>query len=451
MRIRLPWLISRRKLLISCIYEIVLIYLLNVYIFSEYFVFAKNIKFFTLLFIPLWLLLSYLFGRYSYEEEFFKNKKNNIFIQLYLRTLLVSMTSIFAIFIVFENINLNNFNHYDQIIVIYSAQISFIINLLQFPLINTFIRKTLSKEYWIFIGSDELYQFLNNELEFSRKKVKLLNKGIDLKLSEKNFHKIKGIIIDKVEDINQAELNKFFEFQKKGKEIISAEMWCELNLQRFPSEMISKEFFLKGNFSTSYNSFQLRFKRIGDVLFSVVLLVVTTPIVLISGLIIYLEDKSNFIYLQERVGLNKKKFILYKLRTMIPYAEKGKPKWASKYDKRITKIGGFLRKTRIDELPQLLNVIKGDMSLIGPRPEREVFDKELKKFIPYYDFRYSLKPGLSGWAQVNFPYGSSLDDAKKKFGYDLFYLRNFSIWLDFLILFKTIRIVFLKKGSIPNN
>ena len=176
-------------------------------------------------------MLSYLFGRYSYEEEFFKNKKLHIFIQLYLRTLLVSMTSIFAIFIVFENINLNNFNHYDQIIVIYSAQISFIINLLQFPLINTFIRKTLSKEYWIFIGSDELYQFLNNELEFSRKKVKLLNKGIDLKLSEKNFHKIKGIIIDKVEDINQAELNKFFEFQKKGKEIISAERWCELNLK----------------------------------------------------------------------------------------------------------------------------------------------------------------------------------------------------------------------------
>ena len=90
-------------------------------------------------------------------------------------------------------------------------------------------------------------------------------------------------------------------------------------------------------------------------------------------MIIYLEDKSNFIYLQERVGLNKKKFILYKLRTMIPYAEKGKPKWASKYDKRITKIGGFLRKTRIDELPQLLNVIKGDMSLIGPRPERRSF------------------------------------------------------------------------------
>jgi len=450
MRILLPWLISRRKLLISCIIEISLIYLFNIYIFSEYFVFTQNIEYFTLLFIPFWLLFSYLLGRYSYEEELFKNKKFNIFIQLYLRSLLVSITSIFSIFIIFKNINLNNFNHFDQIIFYYSLQICFLINLLQLPLINRFVENTLSREYWIYIGSKQLFQFLNKELEFSRKKVKLLNKSIDLKLSEKNLHKIKGFIIDKVDDIGQIQLNKFFEFQKKGKKMISTEKWCELNLQRFPSEILSKEFFLKGNFSTSYNSFQLRSKRIGDVLFSICLLVLTFPIVFIAGLLIYLEDKSDFIYLQERVGLNKKKFILYKLRTMIPYAEKGKPQWSSKDDKRITKIGGFLRKTRIDELPQLLNVIKGDMSLIGPRPEREVFDKELKKYIPYYDFRYSLKPGLSGWAQVNYPYGSSVDDAKKKFGYDLFYLRNFSIWLDILILFKTIRVVFLKKGSIPN-
>ena len=130
-------------------------------------------------------------------------------------------------------------------------------------------------------------------------------------------------------------------------------------------------------------------------------------------------------------------------------AENGKAKWASLNDKRVTKVGDFLRKSRLDELPQLICVIRGQMSLIGPRPEREVFDKKLKKIIPFYSSRYFIKPGLSGWAQVNYPYGASIDDSKKKLSYDLYYLRNFSTWLDFLIFFKTIRLVFLRRGSSP--
>ena len=130
-------------------------------------------------------------------------------------------------------------------------------------------------------------------------------------------------------------------------------------------------------------------------------------------------------------------------------AEKGIPQWSQKSDSRITKIGKFLRKTRIDELPQLLNVISGDMSLIGPRPEREIIDKKLFTYIKMYNYRYFVRPGLSGWAQVNYPYGSSIEDSKKKFSYDLYYLKNFSIWLDFLILIKTIKIVLLKRGSDP--
>tara|TARA_A100001388_G_C28320843_1_gene289807 strand:+ start:29 stop:439 length:411 start_codon:yes stop_codon:yes gene_type:complete len=131
-------------------------------------------------------------------------------------------------------------------------------------------------------------------------------------------------------------------------------------------------------------------------------------------------------------------------------SESGKPVWATKYDKRITKIGRILRKYRIDELPQLICVIRGDMSLIGPRPEREEIDKKLSEIIPHYNTRYLVRPGLSGWAQVNYPYGASVDDTRKKLSYDLFYLRNFSTWLDFLILLKTIRLVLLKKGAIPN-
>ena len=130
-------------------------------------------------------------------------------------------------------------------------------------------------------------------------------------------------------------------------------------------------------------------------------------------------------------------------------AEKNGPQWSKKNDKRVTKIGRILRNFRIDELPQLICVIRGDMSLIGPRPERSLIDDKLNNSIPYYGIRYSVKPGLSGWAQVNYPYGASLSDSKKKLSYDLYYLRNFSFWLDLLIFFKTIRLVILKRGSIP--
>ena len=124
-------------------------------------------------------------------------------------------------------------------------------------------------------------------------------------------------------------------------------------------------------------------------------------------------------------------------------------KWAIKNDKRITKFGKILRKTRIDELPQLFSIIKGDMSLIGPRPERPEFDAILEKEISNYSLRYTLKPGLSGWAQVNYTYGSSINDAEKKLSYDLFYLTQFSIWIDLLIFFKTINLVLNGKGSEP--
>ncbi len=130
-------------------------------------------------------------------------------------------------------------------------------------------------------------------------------------------------------------------------------------------------------------------------------------------------------------------------------AEKNGPEWAKNNDKRITLVGKILRRSRIDELPQIISVIKGEMSLIGPRPERPEFNEKLNKLIPNYYLRNYIKPGLSGWAQVNYPYGASLEDAKKKLSYDIFYIRNFSFWIDLLILFKTARIVFNGIGSKP--
>ena len=166
-------------------------------------------------------------------------------------------------------------------------------------------------------------------------------------------------------------------------------------------------------------------------------------------MLIWLTDRGPIFYQQQREGLFREELNIYKLRTMVVNAELNGPQWAAKNDKRITFIGNILRKTRIDELPQLISVFKGEMSLIGPRPERPEFNKFLEKEIPHYNLRHIIKPGLSGWAQVNYPYGSSYKDSQNKLSYDLFYISNYSIFLDLLILFKTMRTVFSAKGAIP--
>lgn len=195
--------------------------------------------------------------------------------------------------------------------------------------------------------------------------------------------------------------------------------------------------------------FHFGIKRFADIILSIFLIFVTLPLVIVSIILIKLEDRGPIFYSQIRSGLNGKEFRIWKLRTMYKNSETGSAKWAIKNDKRITKIGKLLRRTRIDELPQLFSIIFGKMSLIGPRPERPEFDKILEKKIPNYQLRYKIKPGLSGWAQVNYNYGSSIQDASKKLSYDLYYITKFSIWIDFLIFFKTINLVFNGRGSEP--
>jgi lipopolysaccharide/colanic/teichoic acid biosynthesis glycosyltransferase len=154
------------------------------------------------------------------------------------------------------------------------------------------------------------------------------------------------------------------------------------------------------------------------------------------------------LFKQKRLGENEKHFLLYKFRTMQDNAEsRSGPVWTQENDPRITKVGSVLRKTRLDELPQLYNVFKGNMSLIGPRPERPEFIEKLKEIIPYYSERHFAKPGITGWAQIKYPYGASVEDALEKLRYDLYYVKNISISLDLLIFFETIKIVLFGRGS----
>ena len=185
-------------------------------------------------------------------------------------------------------------------------------------------------------------------------------------------------------------------------------------------------------------------KRLTDFFFSIVLLVFAIPICLISAIFIILETNGNPLYIQERVGLNGEKFKIYKLRSMYSDAEKDGHKWAEIEDSRITKVGSIIRKTRIDELPQLINIIRGEMAIIGPRPERPEFIEEFLKDIPDFNDRLAVKPGITGWAQVNGGYELS---PKEKLKYDQYYIKHENFKLDVLILFKTIKVVFTGEGS----
>jgi sugar transferase (PEP-CTERM system associated) len=189
-------------------------------------------------------------------------------------------------------------------------------------------------------------------------------------------------------------------------------------------------------------------KRTFDIVVSASLLILALPVMILTAIAIMLESGRPVIYRQERVGQGGQHFNVYKFRSMFADAESdGKPRWAQTNDDRVTRVGRFIRKTRIDELPQLFNVLKGDMSLVGPRPERPFFVRQLEQQLPFYEVRHSVKPGVTGWAQVCYEYGASVDDAGNKLRYDLYYVKNHSLFLDFLILFKTIRVVLTGHGS----
>jgi len=189
-------------------------------------------------------------------------------------------------------------------------------------------------------------------------------------------------------------------------------------------------------------------KRWLDVVISLSFLVFMLPVLAGVALAIRVDSRGPVFYRQERVGRNGQNFHVLKFRTMVVDAEReGVPQWASLRDPRITRIGNFLRLSRLDEVPQVINVLRGDMSFIGPRPERPFFVESLNESIPYYNERHRVRPGITGWAQINYPYGASLEDAKAKLSYDLYYIKNYSIMIDLLVLFSTVQVVLFSKGA----
>ncbi|RED49887.1 TIGR03013 family XrtA/PEP-CTERM system glycosyltransferase [Aestuariispira insulae] len=188
-------------------------------------------------------------------------------------------------------------------------------------------------------------------------------------------------------------------------------------------------------------------KRIFDIAVSAMFVLTVLPIMLLTMIAIKLDSRGPIFYSQERVGLDGRTFSVLKFRSMRTDAEAKGAQWASKNDDRVTRVGRFIRKTRIDEIPQILNVLKGEMSFVGPRPERPVFVNDLDEKVPFYRERHRIKPGITGWAQINYPYGATLEDAHEKHAFDLYYLKNIGFFLDIVILIQTVRVVLFGEGA----
>jgi sugar transferase (PEP-CTERM system associated) len=258
-------------------------------------------------------------------------------------------------------------------------------------------------------------------------------------------HRIWAIII--ASEPESSAVPGLLDCKLRGMKIFSAADFYENYLGRIDLDMLSvSELLMTPGFSA--DGLTAALKRLSDIVIGFTLLSLTLPLMLLTILAIKIDSPGPIFYRQQRVGQFDKPFTLLKFRSMAADAEAGgSPLWAQRNDPRITRVGRFIRATRIDELPQLVNVLAGEMSLAGPRPERPHFVEQLTRAIPFYRQRSYVKPGVTGWAQVNFPYGASVEDAREKLAYDLYYVKNRSLLLDAAILLSTIRVVLFRVGA----
>jgi len=240
-------------------------------------------------------------------------------------------------------------------------------------------------------------------------------------------------------------LEQFLDCKIAGIPSSDALSFCERELGKIDISLLQPSWMLFSD-GFKYSKRRLLAKRLFDIALASLFFVVLWPFMLLTAIAVRLDSSGSVLYHQTRVGLNGQPFRIYKFRSMRQDAEKNGAVWAQKNDARVTRVGAFIRNTRLDELPQLYNVLAGQMSFVGPRPERPEFVLELIPQIPYYDMRHKVKPGLMGWAQLKYAYGASVEDAKNKLQYDLYYTKNHSFLMDMLIMIQTVEIILLGKG-----
>jgi exopolysaccharide biosynthesis polyprenyl glycosylphosphotransferase len=318
---------------------------------------------------------------------------------------------------------------------------------------------------WLFIGSKEKLSYFLDDFKIDKKNIIILNEEKSdnssqqysenssylsnklCDLSSASLNTVTDVVIATDMPFNEKAVSVLMKLRAMGSFIYDLTTFYEQHLSKVPVLHLKHGWFLNSSgFYLLQNAFGIKLKRLLDILISTFLLLLLSPIMLFVSMLIKLDTHGPVFYSQTRTGLNGENFLLHKFRTMCVDAEKNGAVWANKNDARITRVGRVLRKSRIDELPQLWNVLKSEMSFIGPRPERPEFIEDLEKQIPFYELRHLIKPGITGWAQVMYPYGASLEDAQEKLEYDLFYIKKYSLLLDFSILMKTLRVILRHQG-----
>ena len=434
-QIKTYFFIRRKRIifvLLDCLIYFFIVFLLS--IGSNHDIQLTNIF---MRYMPIWLLINYLSNRY--HTYVFKNIKN-FFVEiskLIINNLL--FFSIICITIYHKDINLINYT-IGQFISI------FILTIILQLIVKTIIFYRKKENKILIISEYNKYLEIFSEIK-SVNNLKIDSLGYEAITDFNDIKsKYKVLVIENLSLLSEEQMKKLFKLKEKGLLILDVFQFYDTFLQRYPPIIFRKEILINKSFQ---NSGYLRFKRFGDLMFSILILLIFLPFGLITSLLILFEDGWPIFYKQLRTGQNGSEFQVFKFRTMKNNSEKDGPQWAKRNDERITKFGKILRLTRIDEIPQLLCVIKGQMSLIGPRPERPEIELLLEKEISSYRIRHTIKPGLSGWAQINYPYGASIEDSKNKLSYDLYYINKVSFLLDLIIFFRTMKLIVNAMNAIP--
>ena len=345
---------------------------------------------------------------------------------------------------------------FSKIFTFYEGIILFgIITIFQIAFRYIVIMGVVEKERVVFVGENDYTQDLLESVKkdgqyvfavsLNNTDIKALGKEIVEIYKTKKF----DLLVDFTDKLlgDPKLTGKLLQYKLEGLQYYNYLEFYETYENKLPISHLSPKWFLENTgFEIYHNNFNLKAKRLLDLFFAMLIGIFAAPVIILAAIIVKLESKGPVFFIQERIGEGNRKFNIVKFRSMTTDAEKDGPQWASKNDNRVTKFGKIMRATRIDELPQLWNVLRGEMSFVGPRPEREFFIQQLEKEIPYYNLRHTVKPGLTGWAQVMYPYGASVEDAYRKLQYDLYYIKHHSIPFDVKVLLKTVTIVIFGKG-----
>ncbi len=428
-----------KKIVIIRIIYIIVLYLIYNILLNQYDYITRYLTNFIFL---VFIFIKFIFGQLDFYAERFRLK--NIFVNF-------SIDAIFAfmLFIFLKKV---------EIFYVFSAVFFF----------QIIFRKIISSIYMkkknvLIFGSNHIENNIQEDiiasLDYNYIGYISDNKSRATKYLVGNYAEMENIIKEKkidllviVKDMKSPSFKKYlkrlFDLKINGLKVLSYEIFNEEIQKKIDASKIDEEWLLQSNgFDILNDGMQKNMKRGVDLVIASTLMILLSPMALIVAILIKLESKGPVIFKQVRIGENMVPFKVYKFRSMKIHDPQKYSKYAQDNDNRVTKIGNFIRKTRIDELPQLFCILKGTMSFVGPRPEWDILAKEYEKQIPYYNLRHMIKPGLTGWAQVMYPYGENIEDTKRKLEYDLYYLKHQDLILDVLIIFKTVKVILFGKGK----